>query len=179
MAQYKNMLSPLDLGFTRLKNRVVMGSMHTGLEETKGGFVKMAAYFSERARGGVGLILTGGISPNLVGRLSPFSAQLSFFWQVKNHRLVTNAVHKEGGKIALQILHAGRYKGLHITIQGKAQILAVDHIVICAGQDSLRELEGELKSIHSSVHIIGGADIAAELDAQRAIEQGFKPGLVL
>ncbi len=107
--QYPHMLSPLDLGFTQLKNRVVMGSMHTGLEETKNGFVKMAAYFSERARGGVGLILTGGISPNISGRVSPFALQLSFFWQVNKHKLVTEAVHKEGGKIALQILHAGRY----------------------------------------------------------------------
>ena len=107
--QYSHMLSSLDLGFTQLKNRVVMGSMHTGLEETKNGFVKMAAYFSERARGGVGLILTGGISPNISGRVSPFALQLSFFWQVKKHKLVTDAVHSEGGKIALQILHAGRY----------------------------------------------------------------------
>ncbi len=106
---YPNLLAPLDLGFTTLKNRVLMGSMHTGLEETKNGFQKMAAYFSERARGGVGLIVTGGISPNIAGRVAPFSAQLSHFWQVKKHRIVTEAVHKEGGKIALQILHAGRY----------------------------------------------------------------------
>ena len=103
------LLSPLDLGFTKLKNRVVMGSMHTGLEESKNGFEKLAAFYAERARGGVGLILTGGFAPNLTGRLSPFASQLSFFWQVRNHRKVTQAVHKEGGKIALQILHAGRY----------------------------------------------------------------------
>lgn len=106
---FPHMMSPLNLGFTELKNRVVMGSMHTGLEETKDGFTKMAVYFAERARGGVGLILTGGISPNLFGRLAPFSSQLSFFWQVKKHKIVTDAVHKEGGKIAMQILHAGRY----------------------------------------------------------------------
>jgi 2,4-dienoyl-CoA reductase (NADPH2) len=106
---FPHMMSPLDLGFTQLKNRVVMGSMHTGLEETNGGFQRMATYFAERARGGVGLILTGGISPNLFGRLAPFSSQLSFFWQVSKHKIVTDAVHKEGGKIALQILHAGRY----------------------------------------------------------------------
>lgn len=103
------MSSELDLGFTRLKNRVVMGSMHTGLEETKNGFNRMADYYGERARGGVGLILTGGISPNLFGRLAPFSSQLTYFWQVRQHKIVTDAVHKEGGKIALQILHAGRY----------------------------------------------------------------------
>lgn len=107
--QFPILLSPLDLGFTQLKNRVLMGSMHTGLEESKNGFEKMAAYFAERARGGVGLIVTGGFAPNFAGRVSPFSAQLSFFWQVSKHRKITEAVHKEGGKIALQILHAGRY----------------------------------------------------------------------
>ncbi len=86
-----------------------MGSMHTGLEEARGGYAKMAAYFAERARGGVGLIVTGGISPNFSGRVGPFSAQLSHFFQVYQHRKVTQAVHAEGGKIALQILHAGRY----------------------------------------------------------------------
>ncbi len=107
--KFPKLFSPLDLGFTQLKNRAVMGSMHTGLEETKNGFDKMAAYYEERARGGVGLIVTGGISPNFAGRVAPFSAQLSFFWQVKNHQKITDAVHKAGGKIALQILHAGRY----------------------------------------------------------------------
>lgn len=106
---YPYLFESLDLGFTVLKNRSVMGSMHTGLEETKNGFERLAAYYAERARGGAGLIVTGGIAPNFSGRLSPFSAQLSFSWQVKKHRLVTEAVHKEGGKIALQILHAGRY----------------------------------------------------------------------
>lgn len=106
---FPRMFEPLNLGFTQLKNRVVMGSMHTGLEEEKNGFQRMAAYYAERARGGVGLILTGGISPNLFGRLTPFGSQLTYFWQIKKHKLVTDAVHKEGGKIALQILHAGRY----------------------------------------------------------------------
>nr|WP_276560657.1 NADPH-dependent 2,4-dienoyl-CoA reductase [Aeromonas salmonicida] len=103
------MLTPLDLGFTQLKNRVLMGSMHTGLEEEKGGFDKLAAFYAERARGGVGLIVTGGIAPNLRGRLVPHGSQLSFPWQVAKHKKVTQAVHQEGGKIALQILHAGRY----------------------------------------------------------------------
>ena len=106
---YPNLLKPLDLGFTQLKNRVLMGSMHTGLEEEKGGYDKMAAYFAERAKGGVALMVTGGISPNFRGRLAPNSSQLSNRWQVKKHQIITDAVHKEGGKIALQILHGGRY----------------------------------------------------------------------
>ncbi|RUO22941.1 NADPH-dependent 2,4-dienoyl-CoA reductase [Aliidiomarina minuta] len=106
---YPHIFEPLDLGFTRLKNRVLMGSMHTGLEEAKGGFEKMAAFYAARARGGVGLIVTGGISPNFRGRLTPHGSELSRFWHVKKHRIVTDAVHREEGKICLQILHAGRY----------------------------------------------------------------------
>jgi 2,4-dienoyl-CoA reductase (NADPH2) len=109
VGNYPNMLAPLDLGFTTLKNRVLMGSMHTGLEEEKNGFEKLAAFYAERAKGGVGLIVTGGISPNLRGRLMPHGLQLSYQWQAKKHRIVTQAVHDNGGKIALQILHAGRY----------------------------------------------------------------------
>ena len=109
MSLYPTLLTPLDLGFTQLKNRVLMGSMHTGLEEEKGGFDKLAAFYAERARGGVALIVTGGIAPNLRGRLVPHGSQLSFPWQVAKHKKVTGAVHQEGGKIALQILHAGRY----------------------------------------------------------------------
>ncbi|PKQ71211.1 2,4-dienoyl-CoA reductase [Aeromonas sobria] len=109
MSLYPTLLTPLDLGFTQLRNRVLMGSMHTGLEEEKGGFDKLAAFYAERARGGVGLIVTGGIAPNLRGRLVPHGSQLSFPWQVSKHKKVTSAVHQEGGKIALQILHAGRY----------------------------------------------------------------------
>ena len=106
---YPHLLAPLDLGFTTLRNRVLMGSMHTNLEEAKDGFAKMAAFYAERARGGVGLIVTGGIAPNLRGRLTPFGSQLSWPWQVPKHRKVTEAVHAAGGKIALQILHGGRY----------------------------------------------------------------------
>ncbi len=109
---YPHLLAPLDLGFTTLKNRTLMGSMHTGLEEEKNGFERMAAFYAERARGGAGLIVTGGFSPNLAGRVYHFGSQLSFPWQVGKHRLITEAVHKEGGKIALQILHTGRY-GYH------------------------------------------------------------------
>ena len=110
--QYPHLLAPLDLGFTILKNRVLMGSMHTGLEEEKNGFERMAAYFAERARGGVGLIVTGGIAPNRAGWVSPFSAKLSSRKEIKQHRLITEAVHTEDGKICMQILHAGRY-GYH------------------------------------------------------------------
>jgi 2,4-dienoyl-CoA reductase (NADPH2) len=109
MSAYPHLLSPLDLGFTTLKNRVLMGSMHTGLEEAPDGHAKLAAFYAERARGGVALIVTGGIAPNLRGRLEPRAAQLSFGWQLKRHRFVTDAVHTAGGRIALQILHAGRY----------------------------------------------------------------------
>ncbi len=109
MTAYPHLLAPLDLGFTTLKNRVLMGSMHTGLEEVAGGFERMAAFFAARARGGVGLIVTGGFSPNLAGRGAPKAAQLSFPWQVAKHRVVTEAVHAAGGKICLQILHTGRY----------------------------------------------------------------------
>ena len=109
MTTYPHLLAPLDLGFTTLKNRVLMGSMHTGLEEESNGFLRMAAFFAERAKGGVGLIVTGGFAPNLAGRGAPKASQLSFPWQVGKHRLVTDAVHKAGGKICLQILHTGRY----------------------------------------------------------------------
>lgn len=106
---YPKLFEPLDLGFTTLKNRVLMGSMHTNLEEERGGFAKLAEFYAARARGGVGLIVTGGISPNVRGRLAPFASQLSYPWQVGKHRQVTDAVHAAGGKIAMQILHAGRY----------------------------------------------------------------------
>ncbi len=106
---YPHLFSSLDLGFTQLKNRILMGSMHTGLEEERGGFKKLAEFYSERVRGGVGLIVTGGISPNFRGRISPFGCQLSNRWQVDKHRRITASVHQEGGKICLQILHTGRY----------------------------------------------------------------------
>jgi 2,4-dienoyl-CoA reductase (NADPH2) len=107
--QYPHLLAPLPLGFTTLKNRVLMGSMHTGLEEAPDGFNKLAAYYAARARGGVGLIVTGGIAPNFAGRVEPRASQLSFPWQVAKHRIITDTVHAAGGKIAMQILHAGRY----------------------------------------------------------------------
>lgn len=109
---YPHLFEPLDLGFTTLKNRILMGSMHTGLEESKNGFAKQAAYFAERAKGGVGLIVTGGVAPNRAGWTSPFGSKLSTKSEAKQHRLITEAVHAEGGKICMQILHTGRY-GYH------------------------------------------------------------------
>jgi 2,4-dienoyl-CoA reductase (NADPH2) len=106
---YRFLLSELDLGFTSLRNRVVMGSMHTGMEDRFWNYPKLAAYFRERARGGAGLIITGGISPNRQGWLLPFGGTLNSVFDLRNHRLLSEAVHAEGGKIALQILHAGRY----------------------------------------------------------------------
>ncbi|MCG1036994.1 NADPH-dependent 2,4-dienoyl-CoA reductase [Polaribacter sargassicola] len=110
--KYKYIFEPLDLGFTILKNRILMGSMHTGLEEEKNGLERIATYYAERAKGGVGLIVTGGISPNIQGWTAPFSARMSTEKHALHHQKITAAVHKEGGKICMQILHAGRY-GYH------------------------------------------------------------------
>lgn len=107
--RYPHLFEPLDLGFTQLKNRVLMGSMHTGLEEEKAGAEKLAAFYAERARGGVALMITGGISPNFAGRLALAASQFSSRRQLEHHWKITEAVHGNGGKICLQILHAGRY----------------------------------------------------------------------
>jgi 2,4-dienoyl-CoA reductase (NADPH2) len=109
---YPHLFAPLDLGFTTLKNRALMGSMHTGLEEAKDGFEKMAAYYAERAAGGVGLIVTGGIAPNRAGWVAPFSAKMSTKSEMRHHQVITEAVHEADGKICMQILHSGRY-GYH------------------------------------------------------------------
>ena len=109
---YPHLFAPLDLGFTQLRNRVLMGSMHTGLEDRARDFPRLAAYFAERAAGGVGLIVTGGFSPNLVGWLKPFGGKLSWPWEARPHKFVTRAVHEHGAKICAQLLHAGRY-GYH------------------------------------------------------------------
>lgn len=108
-AHYPHLLAPLDLGFTTLRNRTLMGSMHTGLEERPGGFERMATYFAERAHGGVGLMVTGGIAPNEEGGVYDGAAKLTNAEEAEHHRIVTRAVHEAGGKICLQILHAGRY----------------------------------------------------------------------
>lgn len=109
---YPHLFQPLDLGFTTLKNRALMGSMHTGLEEHKDNLKALAGYFAERAKGGIGLMVTGGIAPNRQGWLAPFGAKLTGSSEVAKHRNVTSAVHAEDGKICMQILHAGRY-GVH------------------------------------------------------------------
>ncbi|MEP0357019.1 NADPH-dependent 2,4-dienoyl-CoA reductase [Paraglaciecola sp.] len=109
LSKYPNLLKPLDLGFTQLKNRVLMGSMHTGLEEAPNGHVRMAAYFAERAKGGVGLIVTGGIGPNDEGATHKNTHRLDTDKAVSQHKMITDAVHENGSKICMQILHTGRY----------------------------------------------------------------------
>jgi len=106
---FPHLFAPLDLGFATLPNRVLMGSMHTGLEDHARDFGKLAAFYAERARGGVGLIVTGGIAPSIEGWLTPFAGRMSMPWHVARHRKITHAVHGEGGRICMQILHAGRY----------------------------------------------------------------------
>ncbi|MGM0773172.1 FAD-dependent oxidoreductase [Marinobacter sp.] len=109
VTRYPNLLEPLDLGFTRLRNRTLMGSMHTGLEEAKNGFERLAAFYAERALGGAGLIVTGGISPNVEGAVFQHAAKMSTQEEADRHRVITRAVHEADGKICMQILHAGRY----------------------------------------------------------------------
>ncbi|OOG46770.1 NADPH-dependent 2,4-dienoyl-CoA reductase [Rhodanobacter sp. C01] len=109
---YPKLFAPLDLGHVTLPNRILMGSMHTGLEDKASDYDKLAAYFAERARGGVGLMVTGGIAPSIRGWLKPFGGRLTMPWHKPRHRKLTDAVHAEGGRICLQILHAGRY-GYH------------------------------------------------------------------
>ncbi len=118
---YPHLLAPLELGHVTLPNRVLMGSMHTGLEDRAADYDKLAAYFAERARGGVGLMVTGGIAPSVAGWLKPFGGRLSMPWHVARHRKVTRAVHVEGGRICMQILHAGRY-GYHPLSVAPSQI---------------------------------------------------------
>jgi 2,4-dienoyl-CoA reductase (NADPH2) len=120
MTPYRRLFEPLDLGFTTLKNRILMGSMHTGLEDREGSFPKLAAYFAERARGGVGLIVTGGFNPNREGWFYPFASTLSSRSEIARHRTVTAAVHDADGKILLQILHAGRYSYHPLSVSASA-----------------------------------------------------------
>lgn len=123
MTAYPTLLSPLSLGFTTLKNRTIMGSMHTGLEEAPNGYERMAAFYGERAKGGVALIVTGGIAPNEAGRVAKGGSVMDTEEEALHHRVVTYAVHKEGGKIAMQILHTGRY-GYHDKIVGASSLRA-------------------------------------------------------
>lgn len=118
---YPHLLAPLNLGFTTLPNRVLMGSMHTGLEDKTAYFPRLAEYFAARARGGVGLIVTGGVAPNIEGWVAPFAARLTTRRAAQRHRVITNAVHAEGGRIAMQILHAGRY-GYHPLIVAPSRV---------------------------------------------------------
>jgi 2,4-dienoyl-CoA reductase (NADPH2) len=120
---YPHLLAPLDLGFTTLKNRVLMGSMHTGLEEAPNGYERLAAYYAERARGGVALMVTGGVAPNPEGCVAPGAAMLVDEDEARKHHAVTEAVHGAGGKIALQILHTGRY-GFHQDIVAPSALRA-------------------------------------------------------
>lgn len=117
---FPHLFEPLDLGHTTLRNRVVMGSMHTGLEDRAWDTNKLAAYFAERARGGVGLIITGGYAPNRTGWLLPFGGKLTTRTEAYRHRAITKAVHAEGGKIAIQILHAGRYSYMPTSVSASA-----------------------------------------------------------
>ncbi|HQW52542.1 MAG TPA: NADPH-dependent 2,4-dienoyl-CoA reductase, partial [Acinetobacter sp.] len=109
MSAYPHLLKPLDLGFTTLKNRVLMGSMHVGLEEAPQGYERMAAFYAERAKGDVGLIVTGGIAPNEAGLTFAHASKLDSIEEAEKHKIITQAVHAAGGKIAMQILHTGRY----------------------------------------------------------------------
>ena len=108
MSPYPNLFEPLDLGFTTLRNRTLMGSMHTGMEEDKD-FTAISRYFEERAKGGVALIVTGGIAPNRQGWLKPFAAKISTSKEAQKHIQITDAVHRHDAKICIQLLHAGRY----------------------------------------------------------------------
>jgi len=120
MTRYPHLLRPLDLGFTTLRNRVIMGSMHLGLEDRVANLPRLAAFYAERARGGAGLIITGGYAPNWRGMLYPMAARLTSRRAAAKHRVVTDAVHAEGGRIALQILHAGRYAYHPLSVSASA-----------------------------------------------------------
>lgn len=120
MSTFPALLEPLDLGFTTLRNRVIMGSMHTGLEDRAKHIDRLAAFYAERARGGVGLIVTGGFAPNRTGWLLPFGSTMVTHSQALRHRKVTSAVHAEGGKIVLQLLHAGRYSYWPLSVSASA-----------------------------------------------------------
>ena len=144
---YPHLLKPLKVGNITLKNRVLMGSMHTGMEEESDGFENMAAYFSARARGGVGLIVTGGFAPNRAGWAMPFSEKLSTKKEAKKHRKITEAVHAEGGLICMQILHTGRY-GYHPFVVSSSAIKSP----ITPFKPRALSSRGVLKSIKDYVH---------------------------
>lgn len=155
MTAFPHLLAPLDLGFTTLRNRTLMGSMHTGLEEMPNGFERMAAFFAERARGGVGLIVTGGVGPNEEGSVRAGAAKLSTPEEAEEHKVVTQAVHEAGGKICMQILHAGRYAY-------SPQLVGPSAIQAPINPFTPRELdeEGIEKQIRDFVNCAGLAQVA-------------------
>lgn len=120
MSEFPNLLAPLDLGFTSLRNRVIMSSMHTGFEDRAKEFPRLAEFYAERARGGAGLIITGGFAPNRSGWLYPFASKLTSRNEARKHRQITDAVHEAGGKIAMQLLHAGRYAYRPLSVSASA-----------------------------------------------------------
>ena len=130
---YPHLLAPLDLGFVTLKNRVVMGSMHTGLEEAPDGQARLAAFYAERAQGEAGLIVTGGVAPNHAGRFTEAPGSLTGGDEVPGHRIITEAVHAAGGRILMQVCHTGRY-GYH------ADIVAPSPLKSPINKDTPREL---------------------------------------
>ncbi|MGB1262985.1 MAG: FAD-dependent oxidoreductase [Cognaticolwellia sp.] len=148
---FPHLLAPLDLGFTTLANRTLMGSMHTGLEEEKGGFDKLAAFYRARAKGGVGLIVTGGISPNTRGRLAPMGCELSKFWHVNKHKKVTSAVHEYPTKICLQLLHAGRYSYHPFSVSASKVKSPINPFTPKAM--SVRQIEGTIKDFAHSAKL--------------------------
>ena len=148
---YSNLLTPLDLGFTTLTNRVLMGSMHTGLEEEKNGFDKLAAFYEARAKGGVGMIVTGGISPNLRGRLAPLGSELSKFWHVNKHKKITSAVHKYDTKICVQLLHAGRYAYHPFSVSSSKVKSAINPFT--PAEMSVRQIKGTIKDFAYSTKL--------------------------
>lgn len=148
---YPNLLAPLDLGFVTLKNRVLMGSMHTGLEDRAKHFDRLAIYFAERAAGGVGLIVTGGIAPNIAGWVKPFASSLVWPWQVSRHRKVTDAVHAEDGRICMQILHSGRYGYHPFTVAPAAIKAPINPFKPKALSD--RGVRGQIKSFIRSARL--------------------------
>lgn len=151
ISAYPHLLAPLDLGFTTLANRTLMGSMHTGLEEEKNGFDKLAAFYEARAKGGVGMIVTGGISPNMRGRLTPFGCELSKSWHVKKHKKITTAVHKYQSKICIQLLHAGRYAYHPFSVSASKVKSAINPFTPAAM--SVRQIKNTIKDFASSTRL--------------------------
>jgi len=155
LSPFPHLLEPLNLGFTTLQNRTLMGSMHTGLEEEKAGFDKLAAFYQARAKGGVGLIVTGGISPNKRGRLAPFGSELSKFWHVNKHKKITSAVHQYPTKICLQLLHAGRYAYHPFSVSSSKVKSPINPFT--PSEMSVRQIKGTIKDFAHSANLAAKA----------------------